>query len=57
MEASDVIRPTNACDFGWSEVDIEPIVVTLGIRSEGEFIVLNYQPTDIGDFGWGEKMS
>ena len=37
MESLDAIQPTDAGDFGWSEVAIEPIVVTLGIRSEGDF--------------------
>ena len=39
--------PTDAGDFGWSEVAIEPIVVTLGIRSEGDFKAITNSPMSV----------
>ena len=41
MEASDAIQTTDTSDFGWSEVDIEPIVVILGIQTRSDFIAIN----------------
>ena len=43
MESLDAIQPTDAGDFGWSEVAIEPIVVTI--------IIVPIAITDVGDFG------
>ena len=47
MESLDAIQPTDAGDFGWSEVAIEPTVVTLGIRSEGDFKAITNPPKPV----------